>query len=108
MASGMIYSLTEYKNEEVASSYGLKAYYTKQAGVRILHISGDASGDIGTSGHQFTVSNDVELPPDYLKICGFVGDHPFVITLNGRTVKITPLNGQPITGNPYINATFIY
>lgn len=97
--------------ERVATSYGIGAWYKKQANINFIHIEGTSSGNVGTSGHSFSLPDSVASSPFYYSKGGFDRNGttfvmiPYIVTLHQRTVSIyTSENSKPI----YYNADFIY
>ena len=96
----------EVPNFLVTTNYGIRVYYRKSCGVRILHIEGNPSGSIGTGGHSFTIT-DARVDSDafYRVITQAVSTSNFYsISLQNNVVTIKPVSST----TAYVNATFVY
>lgn len=96
----------EVPNFLVTTNYGIKVYYRKTCGIRILHIEGNPSGSIGTGGHSFTIT-DARVDSDaFFRVISqdINASNYYTISLLNNTIKIAP--GASI--NAYVNATFVY
>ena len=96
----------EVPNFLVTTNYGIRVYYRKSCGIRILHIEGDPSGSIGTSGHSFTIT-DARVDSDifYRVITqGINASNFYTISLLSNTITIKPVAST----SAYLNATFVY
>lgn len=96
----------EVPNFLVTTSYGIRVYYRKSFGIRILHIEGNPSGSIGTSGHSFTITNAmVDSDSFYRAITQTLSSSNFyTISLHNNTITIKPI----ASATAYVNATFVY
>lgn len=107
MAVSTIKSNTEIAETLVTTNYGIRVYFKKISGVRLLHVEGTPSGQIGTGGHTINLSGTiVEAPPRFLeKTLSLSTTNLYVLEFNiDRTIKIRPASST----NSYVNADFIY
>lgn len=92
--------------QKVTTNYGISVYYKKICGVRIVHIEGNPSGQIGTSGHTFALNSAIVDSDPYYRVVtqAVTANNNYTISLQNNTVKITPNTAA----TAYVNATFVY
>lgn len=106
MAVSKIRGRVDIPETLVTTNYGVRVFFKKISGIRILHIEGNPSGQIGGSGHSISLSGTVvETPPHFLVATQVLSStNAYTIILDGLTLKIQPFSSA---GN-YVSADLIY
>lgn len=106
MAVSTIRGRVDIPETLVTTNYGIRVFFKKINGIRMLHIEGNPSGQIGTAGHSISLSNTVVETPLHFLVATQVltSTNAYTITLSGLTLKIQPFS----SATNYVSATLIY
>lgn len=90
----------------IKTNYGISVFYQKINGVRILHIEGNPSGQIGTGGHTISLSDTIADSDAFYRVItqSVSANNTYAISLLNNSITIKPYSPT----SAYVNATFVY
>jgi hypothetical protein len=97
---------TNVSRRLIKTNYGISVLYQKINGVRILHIEGNPSGQIGTGGHTISLSDTIADSDPYYRVItqSVSANNAYAISLLNNSITIKPYSST----TAYVNATFVY